>query len=296
MKINICIVGHGTWGKIILNNILLNKNYNLIMLVTSQKKIHSKLPKNTIVTKRYKDVIKYKNIKAAFIVTSPAKQIEISQFYLKNKISLLLEKPVALNLQNIKKIIELKNKFKKLILINYVYLYHPIIMYLKDLFSKNKEVVNFIKTKGGDNKPARSYIPTLFDWGPHDLSILMFFFKEFKLIDCLSEKKYRRINYILFLKHNDKNISSLTFGNNFNYKKRIIEIYTDKNVYNIDLVQNILLKGKKKISNFKIKTTPLQNMLNYFHKNFNNSKIYNRDLKDSILLTKILLEKKEKNI
>ena len=247
-------------------------------------------------TDNYKDAVKSKKVQAAFIATTPEAQIIISKLYLKNNISLILEKPVSLNLNNIKKIIELNNKYKKLILINYIYLYHPLILFLKEFFSKNNEKVKYIKTSGGDNNPQRFFISTLFDWGPHDLSILLFFISYPTLSKFSVSRKYRRINYKLYFKSNENFISTTYFGNNFKFKKRIVKIYTNKNYYEIDLVKNILLKKDKKILNFKIKSTPLQNILNFFHKNFKNKKLYNRDLNTSIKLTEILLKVEEKNV
>ena len=189
MKIDICLVGFGTWGKIIFNNILENKHYNLVLIITSKKRkylIKQEILKYPIIIRI---LTKQKNIKGfAFIATTPKKQFEISKFFLKNGISLILEKPVSLRLNNIKKLIELNNKYKKIILVNYIYLYHPLILHIKKNIEKNKELIKFFKTKGGDNKPERTYINTLFDWGPHDLSLLLFLLMNHIYIVFLNKK------------------------------------------------------------------------------------------------------------
>ena len=294
MKIDICLVGFGTWGKIIFNNILENKHYNLVLIITSKKKKILNKSRNIKISSNYKDAAKQKNIKDAFISTTPKKQFEISKFFLKNGISLILEKPVSLKLNNIKKLIELNNRYKKIILVNYIYLYHPLILHIKKNIEKNKELIKFFKTKGGDNKPERTYINTLFDWGPHDLSLLLFFINEPCLHSAFKQKKYRRVNYLL--KFNNNNQSSLLiFGNNFKNKKRNILIETNKNTYEIDLSKRNILKKNNRLLSYTMHDTPLQNLLNSFYKKFINKKKYNDDLIFSINLTNILT-KVEKNV
>ena len=294
MKINICIVGHGKWGKIILDNILLNKNYNLLILITKQKVLKKNIPKKVTIISDYKKIVKFKNIKAAFIATSPEKQIKISQFFLKNNISLILEKPISTNMLSINKLIEINKIYKKLIIVNYIYLHHPLISHLKKKLLRSKEKISHIETIGGDNKPERKFISTLFDWGPHDLSILLYFIKNPIINNINFKKNFRRINYKIKLQSKENSISSICFGNNFKFKTRKIKIFTDKNFYELNLISNTIFDKNKKKLKIKFIDSPIQNMLNYFYNNFKNKKIINKDLIFSKYITNILLAVQKK--
>ena len=296
MKIDICIVGHGKWGKIILENILLNKHFNLLILITKQKVLKKNISKKTIVISDYKKITKFKNVKAAFIATSPDKQIKISQFFLKNNISLILEKPISTNIHSINKLIKINKIYKKLIIVNYIYLHHPLILHLQNKLLRSKEKIINIETIGGDNKPERKYISTLFDWGPHDLSILLFFIKNPTINNINFEKRFRRINYEINFQSKEKFISSICFGNNFKSKTRKIKIFNNKNFYELNLISNNIFDQNNKKLKVKIVDSPLQNVLNYFYNNFKNKKIINRDLIFSKILTNILLKVHKKTV
>ncbi len=255
------IIGYGNWSKKILNYLIKNKNYKI--LVKTRNQLFFYPSKIKIANKE--SFIK-KNVKSIHIC-SP---MNTHFFYLK-KFSwckkVIVEKPF---LQNINQFKKTKKFYKKNnIIVNYTDLYNPVFKKIvKDTksFEVKKVTINYSKR----SKFHKNLYGSTLDWLDHPLSLILSIFnklpkfeiKKLKVInkDGFQEQlkiKYFFPNFNLFINlnqtiNNQRNLKIFfnKFYKKYNFSNRSIE-KNNKKIYNSqnDSFDNIysIIKGKNKV-------------------------------------------------
>mgnify|MGYP001332814257 CR=1 FL=1 len=118
--LNVALIGFGRFGKKYFKSI--KKNKRLSLKVIFRKKIFSKNKYHKLSLKN----IKSNKIKAAIVCTPVKTHFEVSKLFIKNRIPIILEKPAANNIKQIKKLIDLTKKYKSSVIVNH-----------SDLFNQN---------------------------------------------------------------------------------------------------------------------------------------------------------------
>lgn len=212
---------------------------------------------------------------AVIIATQPDKHIRIACESLCRNIPTIIEKPLSLNysecllLQDITKLTP--------ILVNNIHLFAPA---FETMCEKIKnDPAKSITSYGYNNGPAREY-SSLFDYGSHDIAMGIFLTQAYEvnrelawIVNSGRSKDYSMLyNYMVNLKYNKTINHKMIVGNAGSFKKRYFSVDTEYHSYIYDdLSENKLYidgmpQEVKKIS-------PLQNMLECFIKNINNSYI-----------------------
>ena len=96
--LNLALVGYGQFGKKYFSNIKNNKNFFL------KKIFRKKKTKNKKFSELSKRNLLNSNIDAAIICAPVETHFKIAKFFIEQKIPIILEKPAAQNLSQIKKI------------------------------------------------------------------------------------------------------------------------------------------------------------------------------------------------
>lgn len=149
---NILLIGNGKWGKNYVSTI--NNSFSDIKL--------------TIAGRDYwKDLIDSSLYSGVIVATPPESHIEIAIYSLSKNIPTMIEKPLSLSLEDAKQL----NKFSTPILVNHIYLFSDGHKILKEM-AWDISKINKITTNGYNNGPFRNY-SSLFDYGAHDLSIIL---------------------------------------------------------------------------------------------------------------------------
>ena len=138
-KINISVVGTGLMGLQHIKVILKSKKANLHSIVDISNKSKS-------LSKKYKirlypnvnELLNSKNLDAVIVATPNQLHEKHTVSFLKNKIPVLLEKPISDNINSAKKIISSANKNKTPLLIGYHRRHNPIVSKVKELIDKGK--------------------------------------------------------------------------------------------------------------------------------------------------------------
>ena len=264
--INIALVGCGNWAFKIINEINLNKNYNLNSIVCRKNQIF----KNKIqVFKNIESLIESNNCDCIYIAALPKVNLKVIKLLEHKKIRLIIEKPVSdtlRNLQNIKRILEN----------NDLIIYPNLTNYFSQTFEEFKHVVdiNFTKIKEiivyeGNFGPFRKDIHPIWDWGFHSISLLFLIFwgRDFSIVEkkeIISNNKYGKGLVTKFMFKINKNINvKIVTGNLFKKKLRKIKIILNDNNYIInDMVDHQIYANNKII--FKNNETPLSSLLKKF--------------------------------
>lgn len=100
------------------------------------------------------------------VCTPPDSHIEIAQYALKKNIAILIEKPLSLSLSEA----ETLKKFTAPILVNHIHLFSDGYQNMKKSIAGKK--ITHIDSQGYGQGPVRPY-SSLWDYGPHDLSMIL---------------------------------------------------------------------------------------------------------------------------
>ena len=181
---------------------------------------------------------------------------------------IIIEKPITLSKDINNLILNIPKKNSLKILVNHLHFYHDD---FKRKFLNIRNENNYkIKIIDGNQGPIRDYSP-LSDWGPHPLGIVSYCLGGPKNVKILKLKRLNYINpyhYNVYIELSDKDENKnfkILIGNNFKYKKRIIN-FSNKNLRtNFNLQESIT------------KISPLENLLLNFHNLICNDKLNKSD-------------------
>ena len=168
-KNSICLIGIGRWGQNhlrILNNLkLLSGIYDLNYNNLKEKKIK--------IYKNINEIIEDKNVKGVIIATPPDTHYEIASKFVRNKIPVLIEKPVCLNLSDTLKLNKLTKKYKTITLVGHLLFFHPAFKMIKKILKNNLiGEINYIESNRLNLGKIRKNEDILWSFAPHDISMI----------------------------------------------------------------------------------------------------------------------------
>jgi len=236
------IIGYGKWAKKIITFLKKKNFFSKIYIKTRYK--YFEYGKNENISKN-KFIKIRKEIRSIHICT-PVN----SHFYYLNKYinlkKIIVEKPFLKNLSQLKKIQNIHSN-KNLLLVNYTYLFNPILNKLKkkiNINSNDKIIINFTKK----NNFYKKKYDCINDWLDHPLSIILFIFKNFTKFKIVKKEFFNKkgfyeklvINYLYKKLTVQININCSTAN-----KKNILVISNSKKTI-YDLNSNSIFLEKKK--------------------------------------------------
>ena len=179
--LNVSIIGHGYWGSKLARNFQNSAYFNISSIVDNAKinLINAKknLPHAECYSD-YKEAIKNDILDLVIISTPTSTHYKIAKFALENFKNILVEKPICLSLKQVKYLNKIAKKNKRMIFVDYPFLFSGTISYIKKLINKNKygkilEIESF-----REQAPIRNDANVIWDLGTHDISILTYLLKK----------------------------------------------------------------------------------------------------------------------
>lgn len=156
--ITLALVGKGRWGK----------NY----IKTISNISSCELPSKFIKTSNYKDLFAFKNIDGVIIASPSSTHFKIAKEFLERGFNVLIEKPMTTNYKDALELDRIADKYKSIVMVGHIYLHNPAFLKVKKLI-KSIGCIKYISTEGMNNGPVRSDVSALWDWGPHDVSMVI---------------------------------------------------------------------------------------------------------------------------
>ncbi|MCL4418673.1 Gfo/Idh/MocA family oxidoreductase [Patescibacteria group bacterium] len=152
------LVGRGIWGK----------NY-----IRTIKKIPGcELPKDYIKTNNYNELFRYKDIDGIIIATPASTHYKIAKDFLERGFNILVEKPLVINFQDALKLKKIADQNKGTVaMVGHIYLFNPAFETFKKYVQKIRKI-SYIESYGSNYGPFRKDVSPLWDWAPHDISML----------------------------------------------------------------------------------------------------------------------------
>jgi predicted dehydrogenase len=287
--LKIALIGYGYWGSKLARNFQNLEVFKLISIADIMPENLSLAKKNYPLLKTsndYKKTIK-NNIIDLVIISSPTTtHYKICKFALENYKHVLVEKPLSLSLKEVKELNKIAQSKKKMIFVDYPFLFSGTIKKIKRIINKNTygkilEIESF-----REQAPIRKDVNVIWDLCTHDISILTHLLKGNPYSIHTIKKRNIKGSFC------DTAYINLKYPNNLNVliknawvsptKIRLIKIkfekailYCDENesLYKIKIYKNKsnkLINYNMEIPNLDL-TEPLSKLASYIHKSIKNN-------------------------
>ena len=176
----ISLAGLGYWGKNILRNLY---NMGVINIACdSDKRIISERKKefpDIDYTTSFEEILKNPGITAVVIATPAVTHYELVKKALLAGKNVLVEKPLALKVEEGEDLVELANKEKKILLVGHILQYHPAVIKLKELISVGEiGKVQYIYSNRLNIGKLRTEENILWSFAPHDISVMLMLLED----------------------------------------------------------------------------------------------------------------------
>ena len=303
------LIGFGYWGTKLARNFQNLEAFNLVSIVDLNLKNLALAKKNYPLARfsnNYKKAIADDFVDFVIISSTTNTHFKIAKFALENFKHVLVEKPLSLSLSEVKRLNKIANKNKRMIFVDYPFLFSGTINFIKKIINKNTygkiiEIESF-----REQAPIRKDVNVIWDLCTHDISILTYLLK-IKPHSIQTIKK-RNIKGVFC----DTAYINLKYPNNLNVliknawisptKVRLLKIkfekailYCDENepLYKIKIYKsrsNKLINYNLEIPEIDL-TEPLSKLASYIYKSIknNNNKLFQNKFNEKVtrLLEKI---------
>ena len=285
-KLKVCLVGYGYWGPKLARNFQNSNFYNLTSVSDKSKSNLIKAKKDFPLISTSTDFRKLitKNIDLVVIATPTETHFKISKFALEQKKHILVEKPLSLSSSDVIKLHKLSKKNKKLIFVDYPFLFSGSINYVKKII-ENKRFGKLLEIESyREQAPIRKDVNVVWDLAVHDISILYYLLKQnpknMKSLKINTVKTPKADTAYINLVYKDK--LNVFIKNSwisptkirimkFKFKKAIIYCDENESMYKIKIYskKNNHLKYNIEIPDIDL-TEPLSNLIDYIYRTIRN--------------------------
>ena len=220
----VALIGLGRWGTNILKTLGQIQGVALTHVVTSQTVDFGFKNINTL--SHWRNLIDL-DIDAVFIATPPFTHASIVEFFIENHIPCFVEKPLCLDYETALNLKNLALAEKVSIFVDHTQLFQPPFKEMMDFM----DIDNVIKInlEGMGDGPIRKDVSVLWDWGSHDISIML------ELLDSIpdSVSGYKTNSFIRYTFHYPNKLNVLITNSNVStIKKRNITVYENTRIIN----------------------------------------------------------------
>jgi len=292
------LIGAGRWGKRYIATINDMSHHQLVHVVSKNPETKSLIPKKCRLSLDCMSFFNDKDIDGAILAVPPTMHPSLAILSLQHNIPVLIEKPLALNVDDAKLLHALSLEKKTLAMVGHTHLYSHAYCNLKEII-KPLGRINKIFSCAGNWGPFRENIPMLWDYAPHDIAMCLDIYSGIpekiysrKTTDMRIHKNGESIEIDLTFK--DKSNAKIQVSNVLKEKKRYFEVRCDKGTVIYDdqaLVHKLQYNSSRKTTFDPISLCtekPLYNLINIFCKNIENNIRYDTSLDLGVSVVEIL--------
>lgn len=205
--VNLGLIGLGTWGKNVLRNFENLPDCKVLVACDSNpdqiKKVQPNYP-GIDFTHKMEEVLEHQKIDAVVIVTPPASHFELAKRALLNDKDVFVEKPMVLEVEKAKEILELSEKRKKILMVGHIMEYHSATLKLKEIIEKGElGKIYYLYASRVNLGRVRDTENALWSFAPHDISMILYLLDKEPLSvtatgECYIQKK-KDIEDVVFM-------------------------------------------------------------------------------------------------
>jgi len=180
--LKIALIGVGYWGPNLLRNLVKNPDCDLRMVIDISEERRAYVRekyKNINVFKNIDDAIKNDEIDAIVISTPARTHFQLTKSALENGKHVLVEKPMALEVEEVENIMTLSKKNNLVAMVGHTFLYNNAVRYVKTLIDDGEiGKIRYIYSQRLNLGRIRSDVDALWNLAPHDISIIQYWLND----------------------------------------------------------------------------------------------------------------------
>jgi predicted dehydrogenase len=257
-KIRIGIIGIGRMGKNHLNILsFLNSVEVKFVSDLDNKKNHNK---SFLFTKNPFSLLK--EVDAVIIATPTSTHFDIIKKIGKKVKNIFVEKPLAQNFSEVKKIINFVKKNKINLRVGFIERFNPAIESLLKIIKKNQKIISFDFTRTNPLSSRIKDVDVVIDLMVHDVDLAILFNGNVKFVKSYGYKKFGKIFYITAILEHENGVLSRILTSRITQKKiRLINVVIKNKYIECDLLRKeIYISKNTKVKDYSKK--------NFIYKNF----------------------------
>lgn len=187
-KIKIGVIGCGYWGPNLVRNFIEIPEASVkgIADIDQDRLDHVKIryPQIDLVTKDYHDLFS-RGLDAIVIATPPQTHFDIARDCLLQDLHILVEKPMTLNSQDARDLVEIANQRNLALMVGHTFVFNPAVTALKEMIDNGSigevQYVDAVRVSLG---LYNSSLNVIWDLAPHDISILNYILEDHPVKVC----------------------------------------------------------------------------------------------------------------
>ena len=167
------LIGAGRWGQVYVKTLAeLSGRCRLTHLASSRPQARDACPPGTAVMTDWRQLIRG-DCDAVIIATPPAVHAEMVEACVAARKPCIVEKPLCTDAAAADALHRRVEESGVPILVDHTHLFHPAYLALKRALEEAAEPIRTVSAEGMGYGPFRSDVSTLWDWGPHDVSLCL---------------------------------------------------------------------------------------------------------------------------
>ena len=180
--INIAVVGAGAWGRNHIRVFSEIPNVRLKYICDSDpsklSSIHKSYPHSQMV-ENLKPILQDPEVKGVVVASSAVSHYSLSKKILLADKDVLIEKPMALNLEDAEEMLEIAERRGRILMVGHLLIYHPVVDRLKKMVASGElGKIHYIYTQRVNLGVIRQDENALLSFAPHDLSVILYLLEE----------------------------------------------------------------------------------------------------------------------
>lgn len=189
-SLKVAQIGVGYWGPNLLRNLIANKDSivsKVVDISSQRRKFVQQLFPAVLVSGDIDSIINDKEIDAVIIATPVATHYDLAMKCLNSGKHILVEKPMATKVDEIKKIGIVANEKKLVAMVGHTFLFNSAVRYVKSLIDSGElGDIRYIYSQRINLGRIRDDVDAMWNLAPHDISIIQYWLNE---LDPISIEK-----------------------------------------------------------------------------------------------------------
>ena len=180
MKKNIAVVGMGHWGKNLVRNFYqLDALHTVCDVSPEVRKIIEKDYPGVNYESDFNSVLNNPQVDAVALATPAVKHYRQAHMALEAGKDVYVEKPLAVNVRDGEKLVELAAKKSRILMVGHILQYHPAVIKLKELVDNGSlGQVRYLYSNRLSIGKIRTEENILWSFAPHDISVILYLLGE----------------------------------------------------------------------------------------------------------------------
>ena len=257
-KIRIGVIGLGKMGKNHLNILSFLNSVEVKFVSDLDNKKNNN--KNFLFTKNPFSLLK--EVDAVIIATPTFTHFDIIKKIGKKVKNIFVEKPLAQNFSEVKKIINFAKKNKINLRVGFIERFNPAVEILLKIIKKNQKIISFDFTRTNPLSSRIKDVDVVVDLMVHDVDLAILFNGNVKLVKSYGYKKLGKIFYVTAILQHENGVLSRILTSRITQKKiRLINVVIENKYIECDLLRKeIYISKNTKVKDYSKK--------NFIYKNF----------------------------